>query len=122
MSERKPHKWAEVIKAWADGKTIQFRVEASDAWTDYDPGMLKNSNASALFYPFNIPRFDQFEWRVKSENIVFEECVYPVQWISPKGIEAQLGRCNGSTKGTPNLRLEFDPDTKNLVKAEVIDG
>lgn len=29
----KPHKWAEVIKAWADGATIQWRSGGS-AWLD----------------------------------------------------------------------------------------
>lgn len=33
MTEGKPHKWAEVIKAWADGKPIQFKVGESE-WID----------------------------------------------------------------------------------------
>lgn len=33
MSERKPHKHAEVIKAWADGATIQY-FTAGDGWVD----------------------------------------------------------------------------------------
>ncbi len=31
----KPHKHAEVIKAWADGVTIQWKDRASDTWIDW---------------------------------------------------------------------------------------
>jgi hypothetical protein len=34
-----PHKWAEVIKAWADGEYVQFRLLKTDytwtGWMDY---------------------------------------------------------------------------------------
>lgn len=30
----KAHKWAEVIKAWADGQSVQFRFETSSVWQD----------------------------------------------------------------------------------------
>lgn len=89
MTERKPHKWAEVIKAWADGKPIQFRQNTQHEWTDWIPDELKNSNASALFFPFDIPRFDQFEWRVKPEitrpeNITFTlKCKMRKEWKGP---------------------------------------
>lgn len=106
MTERKPHKWAEVIKAWADGKPIQVRMDS--CWVDYD------SNNTP---PFN---FACYEFRVKPENIIFEECVFPVKWIIQHKEEYKLGRFDGSIKGEPNLRLEFDPDTRKLVKAEVI--
>ena len=51
MTERKPHRNAEVIKAWAYGKPIQFRISKLGAWEDYRPEQLKQSNASALFFP-----------------------------------------------------------------------
>lgn len=36
-TERKPHKWAEVIKAWADGRPIQYKdLRSSDEWADYE--------------------------------------------------------------------------------------
>lgn len=38
--ERKPHKHAEVIKAWADGATIQVRVKPEHRWQDLDPHWL----------------------------------------------------------------------------------
>lgn len=107
MTERKPHKWAEVIKAWADGKPIQFKIGEND-WEDYHPDQLRKSNASALFHPFDVPRFDQFEWRIKPENIVREGEV---------SLNPYLSKWPGNNN---NIRLEFDPDTKKLVKAEVI--
>lgn len=40
MTERKPHKWAEVIKAWADGKTVQYKYLDWSGWCDdYMPKM-----------------------------------------------------------------------------------
>lgn len=111
MTERKPHKYAEAIKAWAEGKPIQFRISELGDWEDYHPDQLRKSNASALFHPFDVPRFDQFEWRVKPENIVIERC------FDLCGDGVLMGR---NTMSVPNLRLEFDHDTKKLVKAEVI--
>lgn len=34
MTNRVPHKHAEVIKAWADGYEIQFKEESSSEWRD----------------------------------------------------------------------------------------
>ena len=108
-TERKPHKWSEVIKAWADGKPIQFKVGESE-WIDWNPDQLRQSNASAMFFPFYVPRFDQFEWRVKPENIVVSVMAY---LHMDDFIQLNF-------QDEPNLRLEFDHDTKKLVKAEVI--
>lgn len=60
MTERKPHKWAEVIKAWADGKPIQLKDERVGEWIDYKTE--------------DIPNFslDYLEWRVKPSNIVIK--------------------------------------------------
>lgn len=111
MTERKPHRNAKVIKAWADGKPIQFRISKLGAWEDYRPEQLKQSNASALFFPFDVPRFDQFEWRVKPEAIVVENYIW---------LDASCNETRVSVSSSPNARFTFDPDTKELVKAEVI--
>ena len=95
MEERKPHKYAEVIKAWADGKPIQYRVTGRSGWVD----------VTSQYCPFFDSEF--LEWRVKSENIFTEICVTPL--------------CIYVSESKNNLRLEFDPDTKKLVKAEVIE-
>lgn len=97
-TERKPHKWAEVIKAWADGKPIQRRLIGAHFWDDVDEH----------------PYFDNttLEWRVKPENIVIEGEISPNHHFNGGYF------CVSSTEN--NIRLEFDPDTKKLVKAEVI--
>ena len=33
--ERKPHKYNEAIKAWADGKPIQYKPNKESCWIDY---------------------------------------------------------------------------------------
>lgn len=105
-TERKPHKWAEVIKAWADGKPIQRRLIGAHFWDDVDEH----------------PYFDNttLEWRVKPENFVFEECVYVSKTITEHGIKGSLEIANGSPRYKANIRLEFARDTYQLVKAEVI--
>lgn len=107
----KQHKWAEAIKAWADGKPIQFRISELGDWEDYHPDQLRKSNASALFHPFDVPRFDLFEWRVKPEVIVIENYM----WLDASRNETRI-----SVSSSPNVRFTFDPETKALIKAEVI--
>lgn len=52
------HKWADVIKAWADGKPIQYKTGKND-WEDYEPD-----------YKHRMPRFDLsfIEWRIKPDK------------------------------------------------------
>lgn len=52
------HKWAEVIKAWADGKAIQYRLSGylPDEWSDFAGGAVPAFNAEGL------------EWRIKPER------------------------------------------------------
>ena len=50
----KPHKHAEVIKAWADGVAVQYRESSLTEWNDLDPP------------PSSIPAFlNGFEYRIK---------------------------------------------------------
>lgn len=99
MTERKPRKWAEVIKAWADGKPIQRRLIGAHFWDDVDEH----------------PYFDNttIEWRVKPEIIVIEGEITPNPYFNSGCFSIKPGSNN-------NIRLEFDPDTYKLVKAEVI--
>lgn len=101
MTERKPHKWAEVIKAWADGKPIQRRLIGAHFWDDVDEH----------------PYFDNttLEWRVKPKNIVVKTKLgYEIDSFTG------WGKLFHDTGVKPNIRLEFDPETYKLVKAEVI--
>ena len=110
MTERKPHKWAEVIKAWADGKPIQFKIGEND-WEDYDPTTVQNSHSSAIFFPFVVPRFDlsYVEWRVKPDYFIIERCFQSQYW---------QGTVHFDYKSAPNIRFIFNAG--KLVKAEVI--
>lgn len=99
MTERKPHKWAEVVKAWADGKPIQYKyLDWKDSeWKDND---------------MPLPRFDigDLEWRVKPEPV---ETYHFVEYMGEGDVEMY-----SSENLKANLRLTFED--KKLVKAEVI--
>lgn len=56
------HKWAEVIKAWADGKEIQFfNIECEREWVDFDG---KNENALRHLMLAS----GHLQWRIKPER------------------------------------------------------
>jgi hypothetical protein len=56
-----PHRWAEVIKAWAEGKEIEYKC-APRPWKTYD----QNGSDDNGFSPaFNEPIL---EWRIKPET------------------------------------------------------
>lgn len=98
--ERKPHKYAEVIKAWADGKPIQVRFKNSTFWIDeeFDGGV-------PLF------NYSDREWRVKPERV---ETYHTVEYMGEGDVEMYSSENNLKS----NLRLTFED--KKLVKAEVI--
>ena len=53
------HKWAEVIKAWADGYEIQYRVEGTkdwEGWGDFEELTSMESISN--------------EWRIKPKEVV----------------------------------------------------
>ncbi|WP_147617628.1 hypothetical protein [Oxalobacter paraformigenes] len=105
MKERKPHKWAYVIKSWAYGYPVQYRFIGSDFWIDEELGG-------------GCPLFDEKnrEWRVKPENIVVKTHIgYETDSFAGWGDIFQ------SALIKPNIQFEFNPDTKKLVKAEVIE-
>ena len=105
MTERKPHKWAEAIKAWADGKPIQLKNQRGlNEWVDYEGEGYRIPPDFGSSY---------FEWRVKPENIVIEGEITRNPYFGHGCFSIKPGSNN-------NIRLEFDPDTKKLVKAEVI--
>lgn len=102
-TERKPHKWAEAIKAWADGKPVQYKnLKVSDEWVDYEVV----GDQMPMFFGSSY-----FEWRVKPENTIVERNIWLLD--NEEVIKVSAG-------GMPNVRFTFDPDTKKLVKAEVI--
>lgn len=99
----KPHKHAEVIKAWADGATIEYRNEISHpCWTDM---------------PICSPNWhEDFEYRVKPEpkpDIV--EFFYAEQHSL---LNIRFSQYHGVQK--PKLMVTFDGETGKLKSAEVI--
>ena len=91
-----PHKHAAVIKAWADGATIQMRMKdmSESTWCDVD------SPAWGA---------DYFEYRIKPEVKTYD---INVEWGEHIGCPIQ------SSQAKKNLRLTFT-DNK-LTAAEVI--
>lgn len=55
-----PHVHAEVIKAWADGKTIQFKMKDSDEWGDAN---CSSAGQWLMFLPL-------YFYRIKPEEVV----------------------------------------------------
>jgi hypothetical protein len=92
----KPHKHAEVIKAWADGAKIQYRNNDMKDWADMP-------ECSPLWY-------ETVEYRTKPEDLVITYIANPMHLSarSPEHWE------------TPNLKLTFDIFTRRLKAAEVI--
>jgi hypothetical protein len=96
----KPHKHAEIIKAWADGAKVEYlNIGSQQVWSQVDS-----------------PRWDgQGEYRIKPEP-------------KPDVVEQYVAK--GYTKygcvrvaehwEKENLKLTFDGDTGNLKSAEVI--
>jgi hypothetical protein len=93
----KPHKHAELIKAWADGYTIQYKD--GYGWWDWD-----------------YPDWDgDDEYRIKPEtkpDVVKTICV-----MNCAGDGVFM--CEGFHE-IPNLKLTFDGETGKLKSAEVL--
>ena len=93
----KPHKHAELIKAWADGAEIEYRLVDGD-WMPI-----------GRFTTWN----DAYEYRIKPEPKPDEVIFYFVdEWnnIFPKSM----------SNPRPNLRLIRDGETGKLKSAEVL--
>ena len=97
-----PHKHAEVLRAIADGKEVQFKGEYSGEWLE-----TKYVNLNPITHP-------DLEWRVKPEpkpDIVVDRHVCIIS-----GIDFYSNQFD-----VPNVRYTFDGETRKLKKAEVIE-
>jgi hypothetical protein len=95
------HKYADVIKAWADGASIQYRAinNDQDVWQD-----VENPN-------FHI---DVFEWRVKPTTermAMVEKAIY----YDPKTKEIDFDFTKGKS-----IRFVFDSETGKPIYVELI--
>lgn len=96
----KPHKHAELIKAWADGAEIEFRFkDAIRGWSDWKPNDGRFSNDPWWEYRIKPqPKPDVVQmWFAESNN-------FPTQRVM----------------GEYNLKLTFDGETGKLKSAEVL--
>jgi hypothetical protein len=91
----KPHKHAELIKAWADGAEIEVKADVNYWLLTKAPTW-----------------YVDYEYRIKREpkpDVVKELCL-----ICPKGNLSNAALCD------PNLKLTFDGETGKLKAAEVL--
>lgn len=98
----KPHKHAEIIKAWADGAEIEV-LNKNIGWND-------------VVTPFW--RLDR-TYRVKPEPKLDEIRYIAIENLARKDQSANLTTTLYSYSNS-NLRLTFDGETGKLKKAEVI--
>ena len=94
----KPHKHADVIKAFADGKQIQFRYYNNQEWLDWDRSYC--------------PTFsDYYEYRVK-----------PMPYHLYGVLCADNGTPDWSIYRTEidNIKATFDQHTGKLISVEVL--
>jgi len=88
----KPHKHAELIKAWADGATIQIHMAIG--WTDCNPTWMEG-----------------IEYRIKPEPDVIRYTT---------AFDYEILPSDGTYESGDNLKLTFDGETGKLKSAEVI--
>jgi hypothetical protein len=93
----KPHKHAELIKAWADGATIE--AKALGQWMELER---------------NFVWHEDLEYRIKPEPKPDEQ----QYWLVQKDFNYM--RFSDECRCPPNLKLTFDGETGELKSAEVL--
>lgn len=111
MCNKTPHKHAAVIKAWADGASVQVRVPDSGRYSDQWEDIPKHK----------IPRWEEgLEYRIKPEPkpdvVRYAEVLKKYDYQEHVYITDAYPDCFKDT----NLKLTFDGETGKLKKAEVI--
>ena len=106
----KPHKHAELIKAWADGAEIERLSKIDGTW-----------------YSLYEPEWDEdYEYRIKPEpksDVVLYSLVHRVVHHSPCSPYASISAAYAQIpdpKNRANLKLIFDGKTGELKSAEVL--
>ena len=94
----KPHKHAELIKAWADGAEIQECVGPDQWWDDENPSW--HQDVAYRIKPQPKPNDIEYTTHIEYD--------FGWKWVSTT-----------STKH-PNLKLNFDGTTGKLKSAEVL--
>ena len=106
----KPHKHAELIKAWADGVEIQQRYkDEPHGWTDW---VLEESPQWWTY--------DSVEYRIKPEPKPDEEDYLVVEIGTGRWITFRKEQFCDDKPIRPQIRLIYDGETGELKSAEVI--
>lgn len=114
---RRPHKHAELIKAWADGAEIEYRRLESWGMRDWE----LVSDKLMVWY-----ETDVHEYRIKPEpkpDVVLYSIVHRVSYGLPCSPYASMSSAYAQPPDpqTPaNLKLTFDGETGELKSAEVL--
>jgi hypothetical protein len=98
----KPHKHAELIKAWADGAVIEARYLKATGWTDW-----KEEVGGFIWY------FEGAKYRIKPEPM--PDVTYYFEVDRRKNVY-QID----TIAGEANFTLTFDGETGKLKSAEVL--
>ena len=99
LREMKPHKHAELIKAWADGAAIQTWVESAGRWED-------NINPMWL---------EEVEYRIKPEPK--PDIVRYLSFVHPSGDHCFI---RSDKDMNSDIKVIFDSETKRLKSVEVV--
>ena len=91
----KPHKHAELIKAWADGAEIQYWNGSIEQWKDGDREEMS--------------WYEDYQYRIKPEP---KPDVVMLAGASTLNVRYK--------DNYPNLKLTFDGETRELKSAEVL--
>jgi len=104
MKDKTPHKHSEVIKAWADGESIQIWAFKDEEWVTVNEPIWRSEE----------------QYRVKPKDIVLYANVPLVKFLSDENLKDGFGiEVSNSCLFKSNLKIYFDEKGK-LSKAEVI--
>lgn len=104
----KPHKHAEMIKAWADGEIIQ-RMYDADKWVDDDP-------------TWGDDEIYRIKPELKPDVVAFEEVRCYIDNKTKKISFSCTLPSTANILSLCNLKLTFDGETGKLKSAEVINN
>ncbi len=99
----KPHKHAELIKAWADGAAIEYRWTGTEKWEDC---VYPQWHEEAEYRIKHQPKPDRYKCYLALEGRIYSEG------------DSHPFAASGYVM--PNLQLTFDGETGELKSAEVL--
>ena len=86
-----PRKHCEVIKAWADGATVQYKYRASDTWADWESEVCPVFDGS-VYYRVKPPKRELWVRPFNYTGVVsvstsprndFDTAFSPRMWVGP---------------------------------------